>query len=569
MQHTTASGGVADYGAFAHLRADNVATYRAVMGAFVAAKRRFTLHLRPADVADLVRRAAPTSGDQGHDPGDDRGDGDADPGGPTVPDADAIAAALGQLCGWGNLRAHPDTGRVTTVEDFHRARFLYQLTDAGEAAERALAAFDDALGRRGALQAVALADIATHLRALLALGVDDVDAASAHLTLDALVGRFTALADNAQAFMGSLQRSIDLHDVDAEAFTAYKGRLVDYLERFVGDLQTTGAEIAVLVAELETRIAALVEAVVAREAADVAPDADGAELAWQVDLLREAWRERWEGVRAWFLSAPGRPSQAKMLRGQARAAVPALLQVVAALNERRQGRSDRSADFRRLAAWFAAAPDDDARHRLWHTAFGLSSARHLSVDADTLAAREADPVAASTPWAQAEPLRISPQLRRTGSWERRGRPSAVLDRSAQRRHLAARLEAESAQTGAARLALVSSGPRLLSQLDADGALEQGAFALFLSLLATALARSRPGGGKVVATTGDGSLAIELQPVDGAGTVSIRTEHGVLSGPDHLLWVRELRPGPAPGPGVAPASATAEPAGREPAPAGGR
>ena len=531
MQHPTTSGPATGYGAFAHLRADNVATYRAVMGAFVAAKRRFTMHLRPADVADLARRAADQSGGQVRDPG---------AGAWPVPDADAVAAALPQLCEWGNLRAHPDTGRVTTVEDFHRARFLYQLTDAGEAAERALAAFDDALGRRGALQAVALADIATQLRALLALGTDDVDAASAHLLLETLVARFTALADNAQAFMGSLQRSIDLHDVDAEAFTAYKGRLVDYLERFVGDLQTTGAEISGLVTALDERIAALVEAVVAREARDVAPDADGSELAWQVDLLREAWRERWEGVRAWFLSAPGRPSQAKLLRGQARAAVPALLQVVAALNERRQGRSDRSADFRRLAVWFASAPDDDARHRLWHTAFGLSSARHLSVDADTLAAREADPVAAGTPWAQAEPLRISPQLRRTGSWERRGKPSAVIDRSAARRHLAARLEAESAQTSAARDVLVSSGPRRLSELDADGALEQGAFTLFLSLLGTALARSRPGGGKVTATTGDGSLAVELQPVD--GTVRLRTEHGVFSGPDHVLWVRDLRPG---------------------------
>lgn len=534
------------YGVFAHLRADNVETYRAVMGAFVAAKRRFTMHLRPADVVDLARRAAEQSG-QG------------------APGADAVAAALGQLCGWGNLRAHPDTGRVTTVEDFHRARFLYQLTDAGEAAERALAAFDDALGRRGALQAVALADIATHLRALIALDeADEADPARAHLALEGLVGRFTALAENAQAFMGSLQRSIDLHDVDAQAFTAYKSRLVDYLERFIGDLQTTGAEIAVLVAALDapvgaaggpgaphgaaTRVGALVEAVVAREVSDVAPDADGDELAWQVDLLRERWRERWEGVRSWFLSAPGRPSQAKLLRGQARAAVPALLAVVAALNERRQGRSDRSADFRRLAAWFATAPDDDARHRLWHTAFGLSSVRHLSVDADTLAAREADPVPASTPWARAEPLRISPQLRRTGSYERRGKPSAVLDRSAARRHLAQRLAQESSQTAAARRALVSDGPRRLSQLTGPGgldALDEGAFALFLSLLGTALARSRPGGGKVSATTGDGALAVELEPVEGGPLVSVATAGGTFTGPDHVLWVRELRPAPGP------------------------
>ncbi len=89
--------------------------------------------------------------------------------------------------------------------------------------------------------------------------------------------------------------------------------------------------------------------------------------------------------------------------------------MVRQLNERRAGRSDRSADFRTLARWFAEAPDDEARHRLWRAAFGLYSARHLTVDADTLAERTARPVPASTPWAEAEPLRISPQLRRTGS----------------------------------------------------------------------------------------------------------------------------------------------------------
>ena len=49
--------------------------------------------------------------------------------------------------------------RVTAVEDFYRKRFIYQLTREGEAAEAALSAFDEALGRRGALRAVALHDI--------------------------------------------------------------------------------------------------------------------------------------------------------------------------------------------------------------------------------------------------------------------------------------------------------------------------------------------------------------------------------------------------------------------------
>lgn len=52
------------------------------------------------------------------------------------------------------------------MEDFRRARYLYQLTTAGEAAELALTTFDEALGHRGALQAVALTDIVTQLLGL-------------------------------------------------------------------------------------------------------------------------------------------------------------------------------------------------------------------------------------------------------------------------------------------------------------------------------------------------------------------------------------------------------------------
>ncbi|WP_337661946.1 DUF2397 family protein [Actinoalloteichus sp. AHMU CJ021] len=110
------------------------------MTAFVQAKRRFTVHLSPEDVHQVVGGELP-----------------------------AVADGLARLVEWGNLRADPDTSRVTSVEDFHRARFLYQLTRAGEAAEQALATYDEALGMRGELQAVALSDIGTQLRALLEL----------------------------------------------------------------------------------------------------------------------------------------------------------------------------------------------------------------------------------------------------------------------------------------------------------------------------------------------------------------------------------------------------------------
>jgi uncharacterized protein (TIGR02677 family) len=362
-----------------------------------------------------------------------------------------------------------------------------------------------------------------------------------HLSLRALVDRFTDLAANAQAFMGSLQRSIDLHDADAEAFRAYKDRLIDYLQRFITDLVATGAEIAGLVARVEEAgVEALLDTAARREASDAAPGAgpDGTDDPREVEFVRRAalWRERWEGFRAWFVSSPQHPSQAKLLRSQARAAIPQLLHVVAALNERRTGRSDRSADFRTLALWFAQAPDEAAMHRLWRSAFGLSPARHLTIDADTLAARADEPVPASTPWAQAPPLEISPRLRRTGSYERRGKPSRVTDRSDQRRHLAELAAKEAAQLAEARAALATDRPIRLSDI---ATLDEEPFRLFLGLLGDALTALTPGRREVATTTSDGSMAVRLTVLDSGGEVAIHTPHGIFRGPDHLVHIVDL------------------------------
>jgi uncharacterized protein (TIGR02677 family) len=503
---------------FGYLTAPNAALYRQVMLTFVAAKRRFVVHLRSEDVVEALA----TDG-----PADDK----------------AIADALAKLEDWGNLRADPDTSRVTGVEDFYRARFLYQLTHAGEAAERSLEVFDEQLGRRGALQAVALADIAVGLRAIRELTQEpEPDVGRTGLLLRDLVRRCADLAENAQAFMGSLQRTIDLYELDAEAFRAYKDRLIEYLERFIKDLAGIGSQIAELLEGLDPAgIDRLLELVAGRDAEDAAPGVgetmsaeDFRAQAFTAELT--SWQERWLGLRQWFLSAPGHPCQAKLLRMRARKAIPDLLAVVALLNERRAGRSDRTADFRELAVWFAQAPDDAAMHQLWQATFGLHSTRHLTLDADTEQARVKDPVPSSTAWAQAPPLMISPRLRRTGSYERRGKPNRVIDRRQERGHLAERAAAEAEQTAAARARLVTEHPIRLSDL---GHLDLDAFSLFLTLLGEALSAQRPDERGIRTTTGDGSLEVTLTPISGATAVEIRTEAGVFRGLDHVLQITDL------------------------------
>ena len=358
---------------FTHLGVPHAEQYRRLLRIFARAKERFIVHLRPEDIAAELRV-------------------DAD---------DQLTEALDQLVKWGNLRADVDTSRVTTVEDFHRKRSLYQLTAEGHAAEQAISFYEEAIGRRGQLQSVALADIAGQLQALLALAREsDPDPAKIHLLLLSVAERFSSLADNAQAFMSALRRAIDFSDGDVDGFIAYKERLIDYINRFIADLANSGAQIAVLLADLEAAGHERLLAVAARrEAADAAPEgADAAAaLAHAEEQALDAWRNRWRGLDDWFTSRDaGHPSQARLLRQAAVTAIKQLVDTVGLLNERRSGRSDRSADFAALARWFAEAPDDAAAHRLWRAAFGLSPARHLSVTGDT--AEEWENVPAGTPW---------------------------------------------------------------------------------------------------------------------------------------------------------------------------
>ena len=94
---------------FAYLDTEKTGIYRQIMRRFLSAKETFGIHLRVSEIyGELFDEI----------------------------DHAEIEGALEQLCQWGNLEKHADTTDVSTVEDFYRPRYLYQLTIEGEAAER-------------------------------------------------------------------------------------------------------------------------------------------------------------------------------------------------------------------------------------------------------------------------------------------------------------------------------------------------------------------------------------------------------------------------------------------------
>jgi uncharacterized protein (TIGR02677 family) len=251
------------------------------------------------------------------------------------------------------------------------------------------------------------------------------------------------------------------------------------------------------------------------------------------------WGTRWHGLRLWFLGDGRRRPLAEILRRKALSAISQVLSAISRINDRRVNRTDRIADLRTLARWFAETDTDAEAHRLWMAAFGLTPSRHLTVDAESLNEREAHPIRPQTSWADAPALRITPRLRLTGHYNRKGAPRTLIDRSQEKAYLAAMVQEEAKQIEAARADLLGRGKVRLSNL---GPLSVQSFGLFLELLGDALTARTEEGRKIEVRSTDGTLLVELTPTGDGREASIETPSGMFRGPDHFLWIRTDEPG---------------------------
>jgi uncharacterized protein (TIGR02677 family) len=493
---------------FRHVSAEKSELYRTILDTFASAKRQYRLQLRSDEILS-----------EGQWPG-------------TPPSIEEIHAALSQLTEWGNLDSQPDTSRVVSLSDYYRLRFLYRLSKGGEAVESALDVFAQSMRRRAELQSVGLEDIASRLQALRVLSAErEPDDAKVHETLRDLIRVFEDLVDNAQAFIAGIGRSIELQRADPRAVVEYKKRLINYLDRFIGDLVSRSPIIADHITALGADVEPLLVQAARRGARDAAPS-QGFEQAEAITTGWRAWRERWKGLKRWFVSDGHEPATAALLRARALSAIPQLLTAITTVNERRAGRSDRSADFRTLALWFAACRDNSEAHRLARAGFALNPSRHLSIPV------EGENLPANTQWAAAPPVRIQPRLREYGEAAPRGPLAGIRERAQERELLARYVAEEHRQVDTARAKFANGSPIKLSQL---GQLDTATFRLFLNLLGEALTAQDNPDEAVERDTADGLLRIRLEPLPPGTHARIDTEQGIFTGRDHVLTVTSTEP----------------------------
>ena len=99
---------------FAYINAPNAVFYSEILTVFAKARVEFQLNIRAAEVVSRLAGA--------HLEED-------------------VAAALDQLCTWGNLEAFNDNSQALSLQEFYRRHLYYQLTGPGVAALRAIELF--------------------------------------------------------------------------------------------------------------------------------------------------------------------------------------------------------------------------------------------------------------------------------------------------------------------------------------------------------------------------------------------------------------------------------------------
>jgi uncharacterized protein (TIGR02677 family) len=440
----TVSFGLDDFGLddrlrlFSYVTADNRLAYLWLLRAFDSARTNYHVVLHTTEVAAVLADLASAHGE--------------------CPDPATLdlPRLLDALVGWGVLDRGQDGTRASTLAEYRNRHSVYQFTEAGYRAHRAVESVLAAGLQDSTLSRLVFADLLADLKALAAANTAG-DAEEVYRKLDRLDRALADVAERAARFYHMLSDLGRTHDVRPEVFLAHKDALLAHLRDFHDELQRYTPRLREAVHEVEaTGLDRLIEA---------AAEADERLFASPAARLAD-WRRRWVGLRSW-LAPPGvdAPSEADRLAGATMAAIGDVLALLRRVTEARRGGVSRESQLRHLAAWFTRAGSDAAAHALFDAVFGLGGPRHVGVPHD-------DPEAIPTrlSWWDAPAVELSRTLVQFGRapGQGNGRPARVDRSDAARQHLRERQLAEERRDAEAAATLASDDTDVGSDVLDDG-----------------------------------------------------------------------------------------------------
>nr|WP_234391080.1 TIGR02677 family protein [Nocardia suismassiliense] len=430
-----------------------------------------------------------------------------------------IGPLLDQLHQWGVLERSYDGTRAATLAEYRNRHFVYQFSQAGFQAYRAVAGVLNARLDEASLSRLVLPELLADLHTLAAANREG-DAERVYRTLRRLDAALTDMAARAAHFYLSLGDLVRTTEITPESFLAHKDALLAHMREFSLDLARFTPRLAGAIAEIEeTGVEELIERAAGCDERVLLSFAER-----QAD-----WHARWDGLRTWFVASGSGEhagtTEAERLREATMSAIAAVLSLLRRVTETRRGGVSRESALRHLAGWFTAAPSADSAHALFDAVFGLGRPRHLAMEHP-----DADLIPAQRSWWEAPPLEISRTLAETGRPPSAGAPARIHRNDAGIRRLReAQLDAQRARADAAKsLAAADVHERVLDERETE---------VLLRLLDAASTAWVPVSGRVAGTTGSDS-GVTLTVSEHDGSTVVQTAHGLLHLNNRRLEVRQ-------------------------------
>jgi uncharacterized protein (TIGR02677 family) len=416
---------------------------------------------------------------------------------PEAAEVGDVQVLLDALAEWQVLDRSYDGTRAANLAEYRNRHYVYQFTQAGYRAFRAVEEVLTASLEDAQLSRLVFPDILADLQAL-AGAVREGDPAEVYRKLSRLDGVLADMAQRAARFylmLGDLART---NDTRPEVFLAHKDALLTHMREFHSELTRFAPLLAAAVAE--------VDATGTERLARLAAEADES-LFRSADERIADWRARWGGLAQWF--GTGEQSEAERLQDATVTAIANVTALLRRVTESRRGGVSRESQLRHLAQWFTACPADDDAHALFQAVFGLGAPRHVS-------AVHEDPEAITTrlSWWDAAPVELSRTLVRTGRSQGLHGPGRIQRNDEERQRLRAEQLKVTAQRRTAAAALASDGVygRVLDEPETQA---------LLGLLDVALSARVPVSTVLVSTAASGSahgVRLTLRPAPQSTTV---------------------------------------------------
>ncbi|NLU84919.1 TIGR02677 family protein [Rhodococcus sp. HNM0569] len=483
--------------AFAFTTADKRLEYLWVLRAFDHARSNYTVLLHAGELTRILAEI---------------GDGDPD----ATLSPTELAPLLEQLHAWGVLERSYDGTRALTLAEYRNRHFVYQFSQIGYHAYRAV---DDVLHVRTddvSLARLALPDLLTDLTEL-AEAVRTGDGELVYRKLTRLDATLEELAERAARFYLSIGNTMRTTEATPESFLAHKDALLTHMREFTFDLTRYAPKLASAIEEVERHGLDRMVALAA---------ASDERVLLAADERAASWRARWHAVTHWFAGSADAPGEAERLREATMSAITAVLGLLRRVTEARRGGVSRETQLRSLAAWFAAAPSDDAAHALFDAAFDLGRPRHLGA-----VHPQADLVSDTESWWSAPPVALSRTLAESGKPPSPGAPAKLGRDDAGIRRLRERQLAEQKVRADAAASLAGDGVYNRTLDDAETG-------VLLRLLDTAMSVRTGPGTPSISGTADG-IRVTVQ-LGGSSTV-VDTARGRMHLDGMELAVTRERP----------------------------